>query len=192
MGLSNDNAKVKTDLSRYDNQWYNPGAGIIKRTLWHFINHLVFTHGLLPVSYFKVFLLRLFGAKIGNGVNIKPSVNIKYPWLLEVGDHVWIGEEVWIDNLAKVRIGSNVCISQGAMLLTGNHDFTKPTFDLMVGEITLEDGVWIGARAVVCPSVTCSSHSVLAVNSMATKNLEAFYIYRGNPAEKLRERKILP
>lgn len=181
---------MPTDLSQYDNIWYHPGAGTVKRTVWHFINHLVFTHGLFPVSSFKVFLLRLFGAKIGKGVNIKPSVNIKYPWLLEVGDYVWIGEEVWIDNLAKVRIGSNVCISQGAMLLTGNHDFTKPTFDLMVGEITLEDGVWIGARAVVCPSVTCESHSVLAVNSVATKNMEAYHIYRGNPAEKVRERVI--
>lgn len=177
-----------TDLSQYDNSWYHPGAGVIKRTLWHFVNHLVFTHGLFPVSSFKVKLLRLFGAKIGRGVNIKPSVNIKYPWLLEVGNHVWIGEEVWIDNLAKVRIGSNVCISQGAMLLTGNHDFTRSTFDLMVGEITLEDGVWIGAKAVVCPSVTCGSHSVLAVNSVATKNMEAYHIYRGNPAEKVRER----
>jgi acetyltransferase-like isoleucine patch superfamily enzyme len=82
---------------------------------------------------FTGFFLQGFSVKVVWGqnwqwVNIKPSVNIKYPWLLEVGDHVWIGEEVWIDNLAKVRIGSNVCISQGAMLLTGNHDFTKSTF----------------------------------------------------------------
>ena len=181
---------MKTDLSKYDNRWYHPGVGILKRVLWHFVNHLVFTHGLLPVSGLKVFLLRVFGAHIGNGVNVKPSVNIKYPWLLEIGDYVWIGEEVWIDNLAKVRIGSNVCLSQGAMLLTGNHDFTRSTFDLRVGEITLEDGVWIGAKAVVCPSVTCRSHSVLAVNSVATKDLEAFHIYRGIPAEKGRERII--
>jgi putative colanic acid biosynthesis acetyltransferase WcaF len=182
---------MPTDLSKYDNNWYHPGAGIVKRTLWYFVNHLVLTHGLFPVSSIKVFLLRLFGAKIGKSVNIKPSVNIKYPWLLEVGNHVWIGEEVWIDNLAKVRIGSNVCISQGAMLLTGNHDFTKTTFDLRIGEITLEDGVWIGARAVVCPAVSCGSHSVLAVNSVATRNMEAFYIYRGNPAEKVRVREIV-
>ena len=85
---------VPTDLSKYDNTLYNHGAGIVKRILWHFVNHLVFTNGFIPISRIKVFLLRIFGAKIGNGVNIKPSVNIKYPWKLIVGDYVWIGEKV--------------------------------------------------------------------------------------------------
>ena len=132
----------------------------------------------------------MFGAKIGKGVNIKPSVNIKYPWLLEVGDYVWIGEKVWIDNLAKVTIGNNVCLSQGAMLLTGNHDFTRKSFDLKIGEIVLEDGVWIGARAVVCPGVTCYSHSVLSVCSIANYDMETFSIYKGNPAIKVKPREI--
>ncbi len=180
----------KTDLSTYNNDWYDPSAGWAKRTLWYFVNHLVFTHGLLPFSLLKVAILRVFGAEIGNGVNIKPSVNIKYPWLLTLGSHVWIGENVWIDNLAKVKIGSNVCLSQGAMLLTGNHNYKASTFDLMVGEITLEDGVWIGTRSIVCPGITCFSHSVLAVNSVATKNMEAFGIYQGNPAMKIKERSV--
>jgi putative colanic acid biosynthesis acetyltransferase WcaF len=179
---------VKTDLSSYDNSWYRPGAGILKRTIWHFVNHLVFTHGLLPFSSLKVFVLKIFGASVGQGVNIKPSVNVKYPWLLEVGDYAWIGEKVWIDNLAKVSIGNNVCLSQGAMLLTGNHDFTKSSFDLKVAEITLEEGVWIGAKSVVCPGVICFSHSVLSVQSLAAKNLDAYGIYQGNPAVKIRER----
>ncbi len=182
--------KMKTDLSKYDNSWYSPRAGSIQRFIWHFVNHLVFTHGLLPASSIKVMLLRLFGAKVGKGVNIKPSVNIKYPWLLEIGDYVWIGEQVWIDNLSKVRIGSNVCISQGAMLLTGNHNYKRSSFDLIVKEIVLEEGVWIGAKSVVCPGVTCFSHSILSVNSVTTKNLDAFGIYQGNPAVKVKTREI--
>jgi len=133
-------------------------------------------------------LLRLFGAKVGVGVTIKPSVNVKYPWLLEIGNHVWIGEEVWIDNLTTVKIGNNCCLSQGAMLLTGSHNYKLDTFDLIVSKIELKDSVWIGAQAVVCPGVTCFENSVLSVASVATKNLEAGMIYQGNPAEIKRKR----
>jgi len=121
---------------------------------------------------------------------IKPKVNIKYPSLLTVGHYVWIGEGVWIDNLAEVTLGNNVCLSQGAMLLTGNHDYTHSTFDLKIGKIVIEEGVWIGAKAIVCPGITCYSHAVLAVNSVATKNLEAYGAYQGNPAQRVRERVI--
>jgi putative colanic acid biosynthesis acetyltransferase WcaF len=132
----------------------------------------------------------MFGAKIGTGVVIKPGVNIKYPWFLEMGDHCWIGEEVWIDNLALVSIGNNVCLSQGAYLLTGSHDYKKRSFDLITKPIVLEDGVWIGAKATVCPGITCHAHSVLAVGSIATSDLEPYSIYQGNPAIKKRERVI--
>ncbi len=135
-------------------------------------------------------LLRLFGAQIGKGVVIKPGVNIKYPWKLSIGDYSWIGEKVWIDNLDQVTIGRHCCLSQEAMLLIGNHNYKLPTFDLMVAPITLEDGVWIGARSIVTGGVTCQSHSVLAINSVASLNLHQNGIYRGNPAEKVKERLI--
>jgi putative colanic acid biosynthesis acetyltransferase WcaF len=179
----------RTDLSKFNNDWYSPGAGAIKRTVWYFINAAFFTT-YFPFNGFKKFLLRAFGATVGKGVVIKPAVNIKYPWRLEIGDYVWIGEKVWIDNLVLVRIGSNVCISQGAMLLTGNHNYKKGTFDLITGEITLEEGAWIGAQSVVCPGVTCRAHSVLSVGSVAVKDLDAYSVYQGNPAIKIRERVI--
>lgn len=143
-----------------------------------------------PVNGIKVFLLKLFGARIGPGLVIKPSVNIKSPWLLKAGAHCWIGEHVWIDNLVPVSLGDNCCLSQGAMLLTGNHNYKKSTFDLITGEIHLEDGVWIGAKAVVCPGVKCRSHALLTVGSVATSTLEAYSIYQGNPAQKVRERVV--
>lgn len=135
-------------------------------------------------------LLRAFGARVGKGVVIKPAVNIKYPWKLSIGNHVWVGEKAWIDNLAQVSIADNCCISQGAMLLCGNHNFRKTTFDLITLPIILQEGAWVGAHSVVCPGVTCASHSVLAVNSVATKNLEPYAIYQGNPATKVKERII--
>ena len=143
-----------------------------------------------PFSFLKIFLLRLFGSKIGKGVVIKPSVNIKYPWRLKIGNFSWIGENVWIDNLADVEIGDNCCISQGAMLITGNHNYKKQSFDLITGKIILEDGVWIGAKSVINNNVLCKSHTVLSTNSVLSKNTEAYSIYIGNPAKKIRERKI--
>jgi putative colanic acid biosynthesis acetyltransferase WcaF len=179
-----------TNLSVYDNRWYNPGGGPVKRLLWYFINIIFFMNPLNPFSCIKTGLLRLFGAKIGKGVVIKPNVNIKYPWLLRIGDYTWIGERVWIDNLAMVTIGSHCCISQGAMLLCGNHNYKKSTFDLIVKPITLENGAWVGAMSVVCPGVTLKSHAILTVQSVATETLEAYGLYKGNPAVRIRERQI--
>ena len=179
---------MQTNLSKYSTGEYSPGRGKLIQVCWYFVNILFFKNSFSVISSFKVSLLRMFGASVGRGVVIKPNVNIKYPWKLVIGDHSWIGEGVWIDNLADVSIGKNVCLSQGAMLLTGNHNYKKETFDLITKPITLEDGVWIGAKAVVCPGVLCKSHSILAVGSVANSELEGHSIYQGNPAVKKRKR----
>ena len=165
-------------------------GSFFKKTIWYFVNCIFFKNAFNISSGLKVALLRAFGAKIGQGVVLKPAINVKYPWLLEIGNHVWIGENVWIDNLDRVTIGDHVCISQGAMLLCGNHNFKKPTFDLITKPITLEDGCWIGAQTVVCLGVIVKSHAVLSVGSIASRDLEAYGIYRGNPSVKVAERVI--
>lgn len=180
----------QTDLSTYNNYPYHPGGNAVTRVLWHYFNALFLKTGLLPVNAFKRFLLRLFGAQVGKGVVIKPGVSIKYPWHLKIGDNTWLGERVWIDNLVLVSIGNNVCISQGAILQTGSHNYKKASFDLLTGSITLEDGVWIGCGAIVNQNVTAASHALLTSGSVATKNLEPFFIYQGNPAVKVRPRII--
>lgn len=183
-------SQARTELSRYDNSWFSAGRNFAVCTLWYFVNVCFFKNGRNPLSGLKVKLLRLFGARIGKNVLIKPAVNIKYPWNLQIGDNVWIGENVWIDNLVQVTIGSNVCISQGALLLCGNHNYKLSTFDLMVKPIIIEDGAWIGAQSTVCTGVTAHSHSVLAVGSVASRDMEAFSVYRGNPAVKVSARNI--
>lgn len=180
---------TKTNLANYDNSFYNPGKNVLVRLIWYFCNAL-FMKGAIPGSSWRTGLLKLFGAKIGKNVVIKPCVNIKYPWHLEVGEYTWIGEKVWIDNLGKVSIGKNCCISQGALLICGNHNYKKQTFDLMVGEIVLEDGVWIGAKALVAGGSICKSHAVLTAGSVASKVLEPFSIYSGNPSVKIKDRII--
>ncbi|WP_295127638.1 WcaF family extracellular polysaccharide biosynthesis acetyltransferase [uncultured Chitinophaga sp.] len=176
-----------TDLSAFNTGSYKAGPKW-KVLSWYFVNYFIF-YSALPWPYgVKSFLLRLFGAKVGKGLVIKTKVRIKNPWRLNIGDHCWIGESVWIDNLEDVSIGSHVCISQEALLLTGNHDYTKADFPYRLGKIVLEDGVWIGAKSVVCPGITCRSHSILTVGSIASKDLEAWGIYAGNPAAFVRAR----
>lgn len=187
----------KTNLAAYNNHQYHPSAGFLKRTLWFYTSALIFKTSLFPSSVLKVFLLRLFGAKLGKGLVLRHKINIKYPWFLTVDNDSWIGEDVWIDNLVPIQIGANVCLSQGVMLQTGNHNFSKPSFDLILGKIVLEDGVWIGAKALICPNVIVAEHAVLTAGSVATKNMEAYFIYQGNPAVKVKQRvinadKILP
>lgn len=183
-------ANNPTRLDTYDNSWFDPGASFVKRYIWIIISLFIFQNPLIISRKLKKWILVLFGAKIGSGFYIHKAAKIKYPWNLIVGDNVWIGEECWIDNLVKVKIGSNVCLSQGSMLLTGNHNYSLSTFDLIVKEIELEDGVWIGAKSIVTGGVVCKSHAVLAVNSVASKDLEAYKIYGGNPCEVIRNREI--
>ena len=180
----------QTDLSTYNNYPFHPGGNVLKRFLWLYVIAIFFKTSLLPFSGLKVFLLRLFGARVGKNVTIKPCVNIKYPWFLTIGNETWIGENAWIDCLVMITIGQNVCLSQGAVLLTGSHNYKKSTFDLITGSIVLEDGVWIGALAIVNQGITIASHAVLTAGSVATKNLEAYAIYQGNPAVKIRSRSI--
>lgn len=173
----------KVDKSLFDNSWYSHGASFFKRTLWYYVNATFFISEWFPFYSLKVWLLRRFGAGIGNRCIIKPGVNIKHPWFLKIGDFVSIGEGVWIDNLAMVTLADHVTISQGAMLVTGNHNYKKVSFDLMVSPIILEEGTWIGARAIVGPGVVCRSHSILTAGSVAVSNLDPYTINGGNPAK---------
>jgi putative colanic acid biosynthesis acetyltransferase WcaF len=146
----------------------------------------------LPGSCWRVGLLRLCGARIGHGVVIKPGVRVKFPWRLKIGNNSWIGESVWLDDLGEISIGSNCCVSQGAYLCTGSHDWSDRTFRLIVRAIVLRDGSWVGARAVVCPGVTVGEQAVAAAGSVVTKDIPAFEIHAGNPAKLTRYRVLGP
>jgi putative colanic acid biosynthesis acetyltransferase WcaF len=180
------------ELGSFDNSWYRPGRSKLFQAMWFFIGLPILRSALIPSSGVRRTLLKLFGARVGSGVVLKPGLRVKYPWLLEVGENSWLGEDVWVDNLALVRIGSNVCISQGAYLCTGNHDWTDPAFGLIVRPIAIGDGAWIGAKAMLCPGVEVEECAVASAGSVVATRLEAYGIYAGNPAVRVKTRTIIP
>ena len=178
------------DLSTYDNAWYRPGRSRLVQALWLVAGlPLVMMNWPLPSSV-RVALLRLFGARIGSGVVIKPGVAVKYPWHLTIGDHCWIGERAWIDNLTTVRLGDHVCISQAAYLCTGNHDWSDPAFGLMIAPIYLGDGSWVGARATLLPGTVLDEGAVAGAGSLVSGHIPANEIHAGNPARFTRRREL--
>ena len=183
------NQLKKVDLASFDNSKLDTGASKWKYLLWYFVSSFIVQSPLFPISKLRVALLRMFGAQVGENVIIsKPGVNVKFPWKLVIGDNTWIGENAWIYNLDQVNIGSDVCISQGAMLLTGNHNYKSVKFETFTKPITIEDGCFIGARSVICPGVSCKKYAVLSVGAIATKDLESEGIYFGNPAKLVKKR----
>lgn len=183
---------MQTQLKKsFNKKGYNCGGSSFKIMCWYAVSVLFFKSGLMPFSSILVLILRLFGAKIGKDVRIKPGLYVRYPWNLSMGDHSWLAD-CYIENLDKVVIGKNVCISQQAMLLTGNHNYKSVDFELSTKPILLKDGVWIGAKAIVCPGVTANSHAMLTTGSIASKDLDPYYIYMGNPAFRIRRREISP
>jgi len=149
------------NLKDYNNIEFNPGNKL-KVIAWYLVSLIFFESGIFLGYKFFRFVLRGFGAKIGDGVKIKPSVKIKFPWKLDVGDYTWIGEKVWIDNQDCVSIGEHVCISQGAYIFCGNHDFRSTSFNLIVKPVVIESESWIGAQVLVCPGVTIKRGSVIS------------------------------
>ena len=136
----------------------------------------------LPGSTWRIYLLRLFGARFGRLCRVKPGLNVSCPWNLVVGDDCWLGESVWLDSLASIRIGNSVCISQGSYLCTGNHDYKSSTFDLRLGPISIDSQVWVGAKSVVAPSTIICEGSVVCMGSVVSGVIHPFSIVRGNPA----------
>ena len=177
-------------LHTYNNRWFNPGRSITWRAAWLFVGLPLFRCSLLPSSALRVALLRLFGAHVGTGVVIHSEVVVKYPWNLHIGNDCWIGERVWLDSLTSIRLGNDVCVSQGAYLCTGNHDWTDPAFGLIVRPIEMKDGSWAGAHSVLLPGVALEEGAVAGAGSVVSGSVPAYEIHTGNPAQYTRTRHI--
>jgi putative colanic acid biosynthesis acetyltransferase WcaF len=162
----------------------------IRYALWLIFSNLFFLTNIPYPNKLKVILLRLFGSTIGSNVVIKPWVKIKFPWKLTLGNAVWLGESVWIDNISEVIVGNNVCISQNALIITGNHNYSSINFDLLTKPIVIEDGAWICAKSILVGGIVIHSHAVLAINSLAVTDLKPYSIYSGSPAIFIKTRNL--
>ena len=178
-------------LKNFQNTDFDRGTSKGVEIAWILCQALLFSTS-LPGSGWRRKLLALFGAQVGQGVVIKPNVRIKFPWRLTLGADCWIGEDVWIDNLAWVSIGSNACVSQGAYLCTGSHDWSRSTFDLITKPIVISDQAWVGAFCKVAPGVTVATGSVCTMGSVVTKSTGEWEVWAGFPCKKLKERTYYP
>jgi len=184
-----DEERTLVRLREFDNRKFDRGRSRLVEILWLLLD-MVLVRSRIPGYAHRRLILRAFGARVGNGVLIKPGVRIKFPWHLEIGNNSWVGEDVWIDNLAGVRIGANCSISQGAYICTGNHDWSTRTFDLIIKPIRIEDGAWIAAKSVVGPGVRVGEGAVLSMGSVATSDLTSWGIFQGNPASLSKQRSV--
>jgi len=178
------------DLRCPDNTELVRGAPLWVEALWYFFALPVVRSHLVTSSAFRCRLLRIFGAKVGRGVYIKPGLRVKFPWYLEIGDYSWLGEDLWIDNLAQVTIEAHCCLSQGVYLCTGNHDWSSFNMRLFRRPITCRRGCWIGAKAMLCPGVVVGAGAIVTAGSVVTKDLPDMEVHAGNPAQFVKHRDL--
>ncbi|MCM8543264.1 MAG: WcaF family extracellular polysaccharide biosynthesis acetyltransferase [Lentisphaeraceae bacterium] len=177
-------------LSEFNNHDFNRGRPFFVELLWVCCRSVFFRFVYLPIYGIRRTLLRFFGGNIGANVIVKPTATITFPWRLAVGDNTWIGEEAWILNLEHVTLGSNVVISQKAFICTGNHNWSKPKFDLVVKPVVIENGVWVGAGVIVLPGVRIGANSIVTAGSVVVNDLPSGMICSGNPCLPVKVRKF--
>ena len=182
--------RPKVDLSKFDNSDFDRGASKAKELAWVLARSGLFERFSLPLDLPRTSALRLFGARVGEHCVMRRGLRVTFPWKLEVGDHCWLGEDCWLLNLAPIRLGNHVVVSQRAFLCTGNHDWSDPAFGLITRPITVHDGAWIGASAFVGPGVQIGEHCVVSAGSVVTTDLPPYTICAGNPCRVVKERVI--
>lgn len=164
-------------------------SGIIVQ-LWWLVQAILF-HPSPQVLYgWRRFLLRLFGAKIGQHAIIRPSATITYPWKVSIGDYSWIGDHVELYSLGEIKIGANVVVSQQSYLCAGTHNYNSITFDIYAPSITIEDEAWIATDVFIAPGVTVGKGAVVGARSSVLKSIEGGWVYAGNPLKKIKPREI--
>lgn len=156
--------------------------------LWWLVQSLLFKPSPQVFYGWRRFLLRVFGAKIGKGVIIRPSVEVTYPWKISVGDYSWIGDNAVLYSLGEIEIGTNVVVSQKCYLCTGNHDYTNSDFQIFSEKIKIESECWLATDVFVGPGVTIGRAAVVGARSSLFKSVEGGFIYAGNPLRVIRRR----
>ena len=169
------------DLRAYDLSNFNLGKPKWFVMVWWLIQALLFPLSWHNHNNFRCFLLRLFGAKIGKDVVIRPTARITYPWKVDIGNYTWIGDNVVLYTVDQITIGSHCVISQKSYLCTGSHDIADKSFGLITAPISIGNGTWIATDCFVAPGISVGSNSVIGARSSVMKNIPARQVAWGNP-----------
>lgn len=164
------------------------GRSIFKVQFWWLVQAVLFRCSPQFMYRWRNWLLRMFGAKVGKGVIIRPTVKVTYPWNLTIGNYSWIGDYVDLYTLGEINIGSNSVISQRCYLCTGSHDSQKETFDIFAKPIFIEDEAWVATDVFIAPGVTIGKGAVIGARSSVFSNMPEGMVCIGNPAKPVRSR----
>ncbi len=164
------------------------GKNIFTVQLWRFVQTICFKLSPQFLYGWRRFLLRLFGAKIGKKVIIRPSVTITYPWKISIGDYSWIGDNVVLYSLGEIKIGSNTVVSQKAYLCAASHFYTKVDFPIFGKKIEIADECWIATDVFVAPGVSVGKHCVIGARSSVYEDMPEGWVCYGNPAKPIKKR----
>ncbi|MGD0492209.1 MAG: putative colanic acid biosynthesis acetyltransferase [Steroidobacteraceae bacterium] len=176
------------DLERFALPRNFRGRSGLTVQVWWLVQATLF-HGSPQLLYgFRRWLLRLFGAQIGKGVRIRPSVTIPYPWKVKIDDHAWIGDDAVLYSFAEISIGKNAVISQNSYLCAGTHDYRSPSFDIQALPIVVEDEAWVAADVFVAPGVTIGKGAVVGSRSSVFTTLPPMMVCVGSPARPIHAR----
>lgn len=181
--------KNKSQTDAYTSPWNTSEA--IKIRVWEVVWTLFVRWLPKPFSRWHVFLLKTFGCKVSGRPFIAPTCRIYAPWLLEIGDHACLATRSEVYNLGLVKIGERVTIAQYAYLCNGTHDFNRESLPLLVGNMIVEDDVFVGAKALVLPGLFLGKASIIGAGAVITKDTEPYGIYAGNPAKILKKRVLV-
>lgn len=162
----------------------------IKSHLWKLINATIFRVFPNQIKKPRIFMLKLFGAKLSSTVNINRTAKIDHPWNLSMGHLSSLGHNSWIYCLDKITIGEKCCIGNNVFLITGSHDVNSLSFDLLTKPIIIHDGCWISTGVYILPGVEVGAFSVIGAKSLIVKDVEAFDIVGGNPAKFIKKRNL--
>lgn len=159
------------------------------RLLWKIV--YIFFFRPIPRSYFnnwKIFLLRIFGARISQSALIYNSTIIYDPSKLIMDENSCLGPDVDCYNVDYVHLKENSIVSQKTYLCTASHDFENEGFNLITAPIVIEKNVWVAADSFIGMGVTVGENSVVGARSSVFKNVPANVVVGGNPAKVIRQR----
>ncbi len=187
-----DNTRRYQDLSQFRLPPGFRGRSAVTVQLWLIVQATLFRWSPRILYPWRRFLLRLFGAKVGVGVLVRPSAEITYPWKVSLGDYCWVGDGTRLYSLGAIRIGPHSVISQHAHLCTGGHDPERVGFDIFSRPIVVGAECWIATEVYVAPGITIGDGSVVGARSSVFHDLPAGMICHGSPARPIRARRSDP